>query len=56
MKGFYRISGLMTSRRTFLHRLPKTAMSDAVTMGGVDEAYYYWERSGQFWEADTGSA
>ena len=35
------------------HRLPKMAMPDAVTMGGADEAYYYWERSGQFWEADT---
>jgi len=35
------------------HRLPKTARPDAVTMGGADEAYYYWERSGQFWEADT---
>jgi tetratricopeptide (TPR) repeat protein len=35
------------------HRLPKTARPDAVTMGGADEAYYYWERSGRFWEADT---
>ena len=35
------------------HRLPKTAMPDAVTMGGADEAYYYWEHCGQFWEEDT---
>ncbi len=35
------------------HRLPETAMPDAVTVGGVDEAYYYWERCGQFWEEDT---
>ena len=35
------------------HRLPKTAMPDAVTMGGTDEAYYYWEHCGQFWEEDT---
>jgi len=35
------------------HRLPKTSMSDAVTMGGVDEAYYYWEHYGQFWGENT---
>ena len=35
------------------HRLPKTAMPHAVTMGGADEAYYYWEHCGQFWEEDT---
>lgn len=35
------------------HHLPKTAMLDAITMGGTDEAYYYWERWGQFWEEDT---
>jgi len=35
------------------HRLPKTAMPDAVTMGGAVEAYYYWEHWGQFWEEDT---
>jgi len=35
------------------HRLPETAMPDAVTAGGADEAYYYWEHYGQFWEEDT---
>jgi tetratricopeptide (TPR) repeat protein len=35
------------------HHLPKTAMSDVVTMGGADEAYYYWEHCGQFWEEDA---
>ncbi len=35
------------------HRLPKKAMPDAVTMGGADEAYYYWEHFGPFWEEDT---
>jgi len=35
------------------HRLPKTARPDRVTVGGADEAYYYWEESGQFWEEDT---
>ena len=34
------------------HRLPGTAMPDMVTLGGADEAYYYWERWGQFWEED----
>jgi len=32
------------------HRLPRTARPDRVTVGGADEAYYYWEHSGQFWE------
>ncbi len=35
------------------HQLPKTAMPDVVTSGGADEAYYYWEHCGQFWEEDT---
>lgn len=34
------------------HRLPRTAMPDMVTLGGADEAYYYWEHWGQFWEED----
>jgi tetratricopeptide (TPR) repeat protein len=34
------------------HKLPKTAMLDRVTVGGADEAYYYWEHWGQFWEDD----
>jgi len=35
------------------HHLPEAAMPDAITVGGTDEAYYYWERWGQFWEEDT---
>jgi len=35
------------------HRLPKTARLDRVTAGGADEAYYYWEQSGRFWEEDA---
>jgi len=34
------------------HRLPRTARPDRVTVGGADEAYYYWEHMGQFWEED----
>jgi len=34
------------------HRLPRTARPDMVTLGGADEAYYYWEHWGQFWEED----
>ncbi len=34
------------------HHLPKTASPDVVTLGGTDEAYYYWEHSGHFWEED----
>ncbi len=32
------------------HRLPKTARPGVVTMGGADEAYYYWEHWRSFWE------
>jgi len=35
------------------HHLPQAAMPNAITVGGADEAYYYWERWGQFWEEDT---
>jgi len=35
------------------HHLPRTARPDMVTVGGADEAYYYWEDWGQFWEEDT---
>jgi len=35
------------------HRLPRTARPGTVTLGGADEAYDYWERSGRFWEEDT---
>jgi len=35
------------------HRLPRTARPDRVSVGGADEAYYYWEQSGRFWEEDA---
>ncbi len=35
------------------HHLPKTARLDGVAVGGADEAYYYWEESGQLWEEDA---
>jgi tetratricopeptide (TPR) repeat protein len=34
------------------HSLPKAARPDRVTVGGADEAYYYWEHWGRFWEED----
>jgi tetratricopeptide (TPR) repeat protein len=34
------------------HRLPATARPDVVTLGGTDQAYYYWEHWGDFWEED----
>ena len=35
------------------HHLLTTAKPDRVTVGGADEAYYYWEQWGCFWEEDT---
>ncbi len=35
------------------HHLPKHVIAYGVEVGGVDEAYYYWERSGQFWTEDA---
>jgi len=32
------------------HPLPKTLFPDKYTVGGDDEAYYYWERNGILWE------
>jgi tetratricopeptide (TPR) repeat protein len=34
------------------HRLPRTEWPGLVTVGGADEAYYYWQNWGQFWEED----
>jgi hypothetical protein len=34
------------------HRLPKSARPDRVTVGGADEAFYYWERWGRIWKGD----
>ena len=35
------------------HHLPRTARPDRVTVGGADEAYYYWEQAGRFWKKDA---
>jgi len=35
------------------HRVPRTARPDMVTVGGADEAYYYWGGWGRFWEQDA---
>lgn len=35
------------------HRLPGTAKPGVFTMGGADEAYYYWQRWGQYWQEDA---
>ena len=34
------------------HKFPKTVRPDVVTVGGDDEAYLYWQTSGQFLEKD----
>jgi tetratricopeptide (TPR) repeat protein len=35
------------------HHLPSTARKGLLTSGGDDEAYYYWEHWGRFWEEDV---
>ncbi len=30
-------------------------MGDKVTVGGEDEAYYYWQEQGRFWEETEGA-
>jgi len=35
------------------HRLPRGARPDVVTLGGADEAYYYWEHWRRFWKEDA---
>ncbi len=35
------------------HRMPKSAQEGLLTVGGADEAYYYWEQWGRFWKADA---
>ncbi|MCD6359045.1 MAG: tetratricopeptide repeat protein [Dehalococcoidia bacterium] len=37
------------------HHLPRIARSNVVTIGGADEAYYYWEQWGRFWKEDDGA-
>ena len=34
------------------HHLPRSAMPDRITVGGADEAYYYWQEWGSFWQSD----
>lgn len=34
------------------HHLPNGAWPEGVTVGGADEAHYYWQRWGEFWEDD----
>ena len=37
------------------HTLPKGMSPGYVTMGGKDEAYYYWQDQGEFWEKTPGA-
>ena len=32
------------------HRMPREARQDVFILGGADQAYNYWERSGRFWK------
>lgn len=37
------------------HPKPATLMKDRVTVGGEDEAYYYWQSQGNFWQKTEGA-
>jgi len=37
------------------HVKPENCRPDRVTLGGEDEAYYYWEDQGAFWQATRGA-
>jgi tetratricopeptide (TPR) repeat protein len=37
------------------HTPPKGIALDYVTMGGADEAYYYWQDQGKFWKETQGA-
>lgn len=37
------------------HRRPKNMMDGYLTVGGQDEAYDYWQRSGKFWKDTEGA-
>jgi hypothetical protein len=37
------------------HVQPESLMGGFITSGGKDEAYYYWETSGDFWEKTKGA-
>jgi tetratricopeptide (TPR) repeat protein len=37
------------------HQPPAGLMEDRVTVGGPDEAWYYWQDQGTFWEATPGA-
>ena len=37
------------------HKKPKTVRDDGlISFGGTDEAWYYWQRQGKFWETTPG--
>lgn len=37
------------------HPKPANLMEDRVTVGGEDEAYYYWQEQGRFWKETKGA-
>ena len=37
------------------HRLPKSVIEGSVTVGGADEAYYYWREWGSLWKVNPGA-
>ncbi|MFH0990065.1 MAG: tetratricopeptide repeat protein [bacterium] len=37
------------------HRPPKNFNPHFITIGGNDQAYYYWRRNGQYWEKTNGA-
>jgi len=37
------------------HRAPKDLRPDSVTIGGPDQAYYYWKEQGQHWKKTSGA-
>ena len=37
------------------HSRPKELYSDSITVGGPDEAYYYWIEQGQYWKNTPGA-
>jgi tetratricopeptide (TPR) repeat protein len=37
------------------HRAPKDSHPSYITMGGADEAFYYWRKAGEFWSSTRGA-
>lgn len=37
------------------HPKPANLMADRITVGGKDEAYYYWQNQGKFWKETKGA-